>query len=623
MASTAPSGPASSRARARRRRADRPSSIGGGRRRPSCRASDSSVAGDSARGLALLREHDGRAARQELAQHAGGVLVLEDRDHGDHAAGAARAQLGKRRRERAPCPPGCARRRRRSADRRSTTSKRPGTLTDAAASRTAPGPAARGRPRPRRARARSCAAGTPRGRRRRTPASSAGAWISARLALGDQARLGLDLGLRGRPTTSVPPSRTHGELLARDVDAPSGPASACARGPTLVSTWTARGDHVRRVVAPAQAGLDDRRRRPRHRQLGEGGGGEHLELGDPVVLRERAVDQLGRVRRALDGGREGGRGRCRAPSMRIRSANETRCGESVGAGRARRGGARIAAVMRTVEDLPFVPTTWIDVKRALRASRAPSSAGASDPGRSASRTARARAGGSPLAPGSRARSQRLQLGRAAARACRARPARRRAAPWPRSPRWPACPRRARSRHSISARCSRLASLGRRRIERRRRPAPRRPRRGSATEATGSPPSGASSRRASRATERDHVLVALGDQPGRQDGARRHLDARRASRAAPARPRSRARPAPRRPRRRQAGSRPTASRPASSPSAPGRSDQISSVTNGISGMRHLRRSREDVEERRRGVVAVLHLGRSRGLTSSRYQSHSSP
>ena len=40
---------------------------------------------------------------------------------------------------------------------------------------------------------------------------------------------------------------------------------------------------------------------PRAGQLVEGGGGERLELRDAVVGRQRAVDHLGRVARALDG----------------------------------------------------------------------------------------------------------------------------------------------------------------------------------------------------------------------------------------------------------------------------------------------------------------------------------
>ena len=38
-------------------------------------------------------------------------------------------------------------------------------------------------------------------------------------------------------------------------------------------------EHVRRVVAPAEAGLDDRRVDRARGELGEGRGGEHLELG--------------------------------------------------------------------------------------------------------------------------------------------------------------------------------------------------------------------------------------------------------------------------------------------------------------------------------------------------------
>src|SRR4051812_45931374 len=54
VASTAPSDPASSRARRTAARGSVTSSIGGGSSPATCRASDSSVAGGSARGLALL-----------------------------------------------------------------------------------------------------------------------------------------------------------------------------------------------------------------------------------------------------------------------------------------------------------------------------------------------------------------------------------------------------------------------------------------------------------------------------------------------------------------------------------------------------------------------------------------
>ena len=78
--------------------------------------------------------------------------------------------------------------------------------------------------------------------------------------------------------------------------------------------------------------------------------------------------------------------------------------------------------MRTVEDLPFVPTTWIARNALLRACRARSAAGACAPARSACRTARARAGassacvevpGTHVASSSSSRRSRASLSRSA------------------------------------------------------------------------------------------------------------------------------------------------------------------------------------------------------------------
>ena len=83
-----------------------------------------------------------------------------------------------------------------------------------------------------------------------------------------------------------------------------------------------------------------------------------------------------------------------------------RCGDRYAPAR-RPWRARIAAIIRVVEDLPLVPTTWIDSKR-RSGCPSTSSGGACGPGRSASRTARAQstAGARPRLRG----SQRLQLG---------------------------------------------------------------------------------------------------------------------------------------------------------------------------------------------------------------------
>ena len=196
---------------------------------PSWPHSDCSVAGGSARGLALRGADDLVAQRQQLAQH----RRRRPCRRGSRCRPPAAGRRGSRAAPRParPCRPGCARRRGRVSGSSSTTSKRPGTSVEAAAAATAPlVQRARGRPRPRRARARSCAAGSARGRSSSTP-GSAGAATSARAALGARARASASAsGCRSAPTTSVPRRPHDVELLARDVGHRRARASACAPG---------------------------------------------------------------------------------------------------------------------------------------------------------------------------------------------------------------------------------------------------------------------------------------------------------------------------------------------------------------------------------------------------------
>ena len=284
---------------------------------------------------------------------------------------------------------------------------------------------------------------------------------------------------------------------------------------------------------------------------------------------------------------------------------------------------RSAAVIRTVEDLPLVPTTWTEAKaRSGRAQRGHQPAHAVQP-EAHPEQLEARAGGPRRAPGSTPRSQRLQL-RAQAGQLLALGLHDLGRGAGTKPSLASLPSARAISPSSSARALVAAALGRARGRTRRRRARATAPPGMATVATGSPAvRRASSRRARSATSCEDLVVALRDHPGGQVGARRRPRRGRASRAAPARRRSPGRRAPRRPRRATRGSKPTASWPASRPSASGRNDQISSVTNGISGCATWSVSREDVQQGRRDVVRSSTSGRSRGLTSSRYQSHSSP
>ena len=62
--------------------------------------------------------------------------------------------------------------------------------------------------------------------------------------------------------------------------------------------------HAGGVVASSEAGLDDRDLYPALRYLPQRRGRQQFELGDVVILGERAVDALGRPRGAADRGRE-------------------------------------------------------------------------------------------------------------------------------------------------------------------------------------------------------------------------------------------------------------------------------------------------------------------------------
>ena len=109
-----------------------------------------------------------------------------------------------------------------------------------------------------------------------------------------------------------------------------------------------RAEDVRRVVAAAEPRLDDGDVDLRRRELGQGGGGEHLELRrlDPLGLGAHALDR--RLRSPLP-----------RPRTRMRSLHPRTCGERY-APTASPASASSASIVRVTVDLPFVPTTWID-----------------------------------------------------------------------------------------------------------------------------------------------------------------------------------------------------------------------------------------------------------------------
>ena len=206
-----------------------------------------------------------------------------------------RAGGARRTRRRATRPararrPGCGRRRRRSAGRSSTTSMRPADRRSrrprppTASERSSPAPE-EGLGRGQR-RARSSAAGSRPGRaaaRRRR----AGARDQRGVALGGDALRDR----RGRPGRAARRRASRGRARRRASPPrcrrPSGPSQRVCSRPDDGEHLDLRRDHVGRVVAPAEPGLDHRDLHPAPGQLVVGGGGERLELRHAVVRRPR------------------------------------------------------------------------------------------------------------------------------------------------------------------------------------------------------------------------------------------------------------------------------------------------------------------------------------------------
>ena len=240
--------------------------------------------------------------------------------------------------------------------------------------------------------------------------------------------------------------------------------------------------------------------------------------------------------------------------------------------------------MRTVEDLPFVPTTWIGAKRSCgRPSAVSSRRMRSSPKRMPNSSSESRCSSAcverPASLTSSSQLLRCEPLELVALGLR-RPA---PAPWPTKP-WLASLPSARAISASSRRRARAAAApAALEVDGVGRPAPRRCRPGHADGRDRLAAVGGHSKRASRATCVGGALVARRPRaaPGRARRAPRRRG--RASRAAPARPRSRGatsrlgrRVAQRVGRARASGA------PSAGPRRRARSDQISSVTNGITG-----------------------------------------
>ena len=205
--------------------------------------------------------------------------------------------------------------------------------------------------------------------------------------------------------TSVAPGCTTASFspaMSRTV----GPSQRVCSSPTFVSTTTGGAEHVGRVVAAAEAGLDHRDLDLAARQLVERGGGHELELRHAVALLERAVDLRGRRGGALHGGAE-------RVAVQVLVADPDPLGEARQVRREER--ARRARRAPPAARPPCAPSRtcrWSPRRGSPRSApagcRARSAAAACARARTASRTARARAG-APRRPRDANRSKLLQL----------------------------------------------------------------------------------------------------------------------------------------------------------------------------------------------------------------------
>ncbi len=348
MASTAPPAPASWRARSIAASGSATISASGP---ASCWASDSSVAGGSARGFAQRVKTSVVGERQQRHEHVGGVLVLEDADD-EHQRPAVADHLGQ----------GVGERGRPSGVVGAVVERQRALGDDLEA---AGDPRLGGRRDDRRAveRALQERLGGGLGEREVAPLERAageqvaghagrlgvGSDHEPRVALGgdplgDGERVGVEVGRDDERGVVA----DDGELLGGDVgDRRAEPARVLE--PDAGQHLDLRRDHVGRVIAAAEARLDHRDLDLAGRELVEGGRGDRLELGHAVVGVPGggvdpggALDQRGGLGRALDRGGEAARPRSAPPrprSARGSGAGGARCSCRC-AGRGARGSRR-------------------------------------------------------------------------------------------------------------------------------------------------------------------------------------------------------------------------------------------------------------------------------------------
>ena len=364
-----------------------------------------------------------------------------------------------------------------------------------------------------------------------------------------------------------------------------GPSQRVCSRPTLVSTTTGARSTPVASWRPPRPASTTATSTPRRASSSNAAAVSTSNWVTRSPSSQPAVDLRGRLRGALHGGAE----RVGLEVARRRSGcarrSDVRCGERNAPVRTPCASSS-AAVMRTVELLPFVPTTWIAPKRSCGEPSAVSSRRIRSRPKRMPNSSRPSRCSSARAPASRRAPVDVtarRAPRAAARACRARPRRPPSGALATKPSLASLLLRARDL-GVEPAAALARSGARRRRGRRASDAQHRDRaaghRDASRPARRRPATTRSAPAARRASRR--ALVALGLQPRRQHarpGAApiRSRQPRSACTAAIARADLRLGV---RVDQRLVGGRPAA--PISRPSAPGTCDQISSVTNGITG-----------------------------------------
>ena len=162
------------------------------------------------------------------------------------------------------------------------------------------------------------------------------------------------VGVQPEPSTSVAPGWTTSSF-SRAIASTVGPSQRVCSRPTLVSTCTFEGITLvasKRPPRPASITATSTPRRASSENAAAVSASNWVTWSSASALRSTSSAACS-ARSTAAANAAGSRS---ASSIRIRSQNETRCGERY-APVLSPWRARIAAIIRVVDDLPFVPTT--------------------------------------------------------------------------------------------------------------------------------------------------------------------------------------------------------------------------------------------------------------------------